>query len=314
MFRSALKVFKKNIWDVFAVAGFIAIGILVGILIILPVIGNEINISVNKIIAHATAISYSGFDSSAFLNSLIDQVKSLDTKNLVRTVNVLVEQNGIYRIFMDALKDANFNQEVLFEMKDVVTQCSDNLINILKDQLLRFVICVGVSFVIALISSRLIIQIRSTENKHIGKFFITFSLNLGTVLLAYILIALCVLNLDGFLLVLFILLILMGILVLDLLWAIICYKQKETKILKLFTIKNIAFLWLSALAVIATSAIIVLIVYLINEIAALVLILPLVIISNIICENIAIDYVNQPIKVEQTVEVQENSQKGEENV
>lgn len=293
MFRSALKVFRKNIWDVFAITGFITIGILFGLLITMPVINNEIDISVSKIVAHATAIPYSGFDPASFLKSITDQFKNLDLRNPMRTIAVLIEQNGLYRIFMNALEDANFNKEVLIEMKDTVIACSDSLIKVIRQQIVNLSICVLISSILALVSSRVIIQIRSTSKKSVGRFFASFFSNLATVSLAYFLIILSLINLDGALLVFSIIGILMVMLVLILLWSVLIYKDKDVKLIELFNIKNILFLWASSLAVLATSALIFLIVYLINNVTGFVILLPLIIISNIINENIVIDYVNQ---------------------
>lgn len=301
MFRSALKVFRKNIWDVFAITGFIAIGILLGFLITMPAINNEVDISVSKIVAHATAIPYSGFDPATFLKSVTEQFKNLDLRNPVRTISVLIEENGLYRIFMGALEDANFNKDVLIEIKDTVTACSDNLVKIIRVQLISLSVCVLVSSVIGLISSRVIIQLRSTSKKSIGKFFISFFSNLATVLGAYSLIILSLLNLDGILLVISIIAILMAMLVLILLWSALCYKEKDVKLLELFNIKNILYLWLSSLAVLAASGVIFLVVYLINNVIGFVVLLPLIIISNIINENIVIDYVNQ-YKKDETID------------
>ncbi|MCQ2742840.1 MAG: hypothetical protein MJ239_06060, partial [Bacilli bacterium] len=293
MFRSALKAFKKNIWDVFAITGFVAVGILIGVLVAFPVINNEINVSVNKIISKATAIPYSGFDISKFLTSVTDQLKNLDFRNPVRTIVELVERNGFFRIFMNALTDANFNKDVLIEMKDVVEQCSDSLIHIVKREGIFVITCTLISSVIALVASRVIIQIRCTSNKSIGRFFASFFLNLGTVLAAYYLIALSLLNLSGAWLVIVIVLIFMVMLALVLLWACVSYKEKFIKFKEIFNYKNVLFLWLSSLAVISVSALIFFLIFLFNDVIAFVILLPLIIISNIICENIVIEYVNE---------------------
>ncbi|MCQ2748338.1 MAG: hypothetical protein MJ223_03930 [Mycoplasmoidaceae bacterium] len=95
---------------------------------------------------------------------------------------------------MQAIADSGLQTEVLEQMKETTTVCANDLVNGIKDQLVVIFICVGVSSLVAFFASRLVIQLRNSENRHVGKYILSFTLNLLTVGLVYFLIIISLVN------------------------------------------------------------------------------------------------------------------------
>ncbi len=125
---------------------------------------------------------------------------------------------------------------------------------------------------------------------------------------AYALILLALININGTGVVFVIITIFMVMLVLTLLWASICYKEKDMKLVDLFNVKSVLNIWLSSLMVLAISCIIFFIAYFISDVIGLIIAVPLLIINNIIIENIVINYASsfkqEQTKVEQATSTQ----------
>lgn len=292
MIKSALNTYKKNIWDIFAVVGFVSIGIFIGLIAVIPAIRNLIFVSYNKIIAEATSI-HGTFNSNTFLNSLNNQINNLDWSNPIRTLKILFENNGLLNIITRSLKDAGFNEAQLGEIINGVIKINDNFIKTTYAQISIFVVCITSISLIGYLLTKIVIQMRSVQNNNILRFIICYILNAASMVLIYFLLLLVLVNLQGVGMVFSLIAIFIMLLLLTLIIAMLCYKTKEIKLFDILNIKNILSLFLSGLIIHAISFAVFGIVLIFSDLFAIFISIPLFLITTIIIENIVVNYITR---------------------
>ena len=161
MIKSALKTYKKNIWDIFAVTGIVALGVLVALIVAGPNIYSLLNNNVKKIISAATGVASSGFNASAFLDSLTRQLNGLNWRDPVNSIRSLLDVNGFIRLFTNALMESGFQKETITQLTSTINSCADAMVDGAKTQIIIMMTIIGVSCLIAFIASRIVIQWRT---------------------------------------------------------------------------------------------------------------------------------------------------------
>ena len=309
MIRSALHIYRKNIWNIFAVTGIVALGVVVAIMVASPVIYNLLFYNVTKIISSATAIPQSGFNLNAFIESLNKQFNGLNWNNPIASITGLLDSKGYIRMFTQALMDSGFQKEVVSGLLDTIALCADDLVAGIKEQLIFMLTCIVASGIVAFIAPRVVVQLRTARTRsahkdkdrkrNILRFAILFFLNLITVLAAYagiiLILVFTTLNILEFIFA--ILGILLVLVTLTFLWPIVCYRDRRLKFTTLFNLKTFGAYLLACLIVLAISAAIFVICFFISDVIGLLLILPLIFVTNIIMENIVISYANNYYKI-----------------
>lgn len=298
MIRSTLQIYRKNIWNVFAVVGIVSLGIIVALIVAAPTIYDLLFYNVTKIIASASSIPQSGFNVSAFIDSLSKQIGGLNWGDPFGSISLLLDNQGYIRLFTQALADSGFQKEVLGNLTATIQESADAIVNGVKAELLTMLVIIASSCGIAFIASRIVIQIRVTGQKDIKRFILNFFLNLITVLLAYTGIILCLLDTIYIIAWIFIILgIVLALFTLTFLWAALCYRSERLKFTTIFNFKTYMKYLLCCLIVISISLAGLVIIFFISDIIAIVLALPLLFVTNIIMENIAIGYTTNYFKI-----------------
>lgn len=304
MIRSALHIYRKNIWNIFAVTGIVAFGVLVAFVVAAPSIYNVINYNVAKVVSAASSVPQSGFDVTAFINSFSKQLGGLNWRDPIVSIQSLLDSKRIINLFTQSLMDSGFQSEVVGGLLNTIAICADDLVAGVKEQLVFMLTCIVASSLVAFVAPRIVIQLRTARNRsaykekdrkrNIKRFVALFFLNLFTVLLAYgfVILALVLGNLNILTFIIVILAILIGLVFLTFLWPIICYRDKRMKISDVLNIKTFGLYLLSCLIVLAISATVFVICFFISDVIGLLLILPLLFITNIIMENIVLSYTN----------------------
>lgn len=309
MIRSALHIYRKNIWNIFAVTGIVAFGVVVALMVATPVIYNLLFYNVTRVISSATSIPESGFNFNAFIESLNKQIGGLNWNNPVASIQGLLDSKGYIRMFTQALMDSGFQKDVVGGLLDTIAICADELVAGIKEQLIFMLICVGVACLIAFIAPRVVVQLRTARHRsahkekdrkrNIKRFVALFFLNLLTVLLAYTLVIITLvfgtLNVLEFALV--IAAILVVLVFLTFLWPIVCYRDRRLRLTTIFNLKNFAFYLLSCLIVLSISAVVFVICFFISDVIGLLIVMPLIFVTNIIMENIVVSYTNNYYKI-----------------
>ncbi|MCQ2794231.1 MAG: hypothetical protein MJ207_02590 [Bacilli bacterium] len=308
MIRSTLHIYRKNVWNIFAVVGIVSLGIIVALIVAAPTIYDLLFYNVTKIIASASAIPQSGFNATAFIDSLTKQLGGLNWGDPFLSITSLLDNQGYVHLFTQALIDSGFQKEVLGNLTTTISECATALVDGIKAQLLTMLVLIGVACLIAFIASRVVIQLRTARirsphkdkefAKNIKRFFIMFGLNLFTVLLAYTLVILCLLYCLYIIASIFIILaILLGLFTCSFLWATLCYRSKNLHFKKVFNLKTYCKYLLCCLITISISLVILVVTFFISDIIAILIALPLIFVSNIIMENIAISYTTNYYKI-----------------
>ncbi len=292
MIKTALKTYRKNIWSVFATTGIVALGVLVALIVAAPTIYYLLYYNVFRIISAASSLTKSGFDVTAFIESISRQLNGINWRDPINAVQSMLNVDSIVHLFKQALIDSGFQEALLQDILKTVNECANEIVAGVKDELIFMVTCVGASCVLAFIASRVVIQRTTAADKSFKKFIIVFFLNLGTVLLGYLIVIgslfLFYMPVGGFIvLVLFVLLV---VLFLTFLWPAIFYRPDNVKFLDLFNIKTILWYLLASLMVLGISLAVIGLAFLISDVIGLVIALPLIFVTNIIMENIMIHY------------------------
>lgn len=291
MIKSALKIYRKNIWNIFAATGIVALGILVALIVAAPALYDLLYYNISRVMSAALTIPKSGFDGGAFLESITRQLNGLNWRDPINSVQSMLGIQPIIHLFKQALEDSGMQFEVVNQLMGTINQCANEIVAGTKDELIFVITCVGTSCAIAFISSRIVIQLTSTQSKNIKNFIITFLLNLVAVVAVYAIIGVLLfayLSIATFVVVA--LLLIIGLLFLTFLWPAIFYRDKSIEFRDIYNVKTILWYYLAAFIVLVISLAIIGIAFLISDVIALVLALPLIFITNIIMENIAIGY------------------------
>ena len=309
MVRSALHIYRKNIWNIFAVTGIVALGVLVALMVATPTIYNLIFYNVTRIISSASSIPQSGFNTASFIDSLNKQFVNLNWRDPVVSIQSLLSSKGYIRIFTQALMDSGFQKEVVGGLITTIGECADAMVDGIKAQLIFMLICIVASGIVAFIAPRVVVQLRTARTRsahkdkdrkrNILRFVILFFLNLITVLAAYagIILILIFTTLNILEFIFAILGILLVLVTLTFFWPIVCYRDRRLKFTTIFNIKTFGLYLLSCLIVLSISAVVFVVCFFISDVIGLLLILPLIFVSNIIMENIVISYANNYYKI-----------------
>lgn len=287
MIKNALHIYRKNIWNVFAILGFVCLGIFIGCFVVLPAFNNNLFISYNKIISIAKS-ELQTLNADDFYKSLSSQLDKLDWANPVRVLRFLFEQNGLLNIIENALLKGGLTQEMVGNIRDQLSTVIKSFGTTTFSQVSILFSIIMTTSVIGYFSTKLVIQINSTNDKNILRFIGSFLLNLLALAGIVVLLLITLLSLHGAALVFAIIAIYILMLIATLAISIICYKKKDIKLFDILNIKNLLFLFLSNLIVFAISFAIIVIVDLFSGLIALLLSIPVILITTIIVENIVV--------------------------
>lgn len=286
MIKNSLRIYRKNIWNVFAIIGFVSLGIFIALFVILPIITNSINITLNKIVSEATKYSLRTND---FINSLNKSFGALDWANPIKTLKELFENNLLVTYIRKALADGGLGQT---EVNSVINAINSDLKafgSTTINQIYVFVSIVAVTSIIGYISTKIVIQINSTNDRNILRFIASFILNILALVLVFVLLLLSILSIENPAALFFSALgIFILMLICMLIISIICYKKKGIGIFEILNLKNTLYLFLSSLIIFSISFVIFAVVYIFSDIIALLILIPLLIITTIIIENIVV--------------------------
>lgn len=292
MIKSALKTYRNNIWSVFAATGIVALGVLVALIVAAPTLYDLLYYNIVRVMSAALTIPKSGFSTEAFLESISQQLNSLNWRDPINSVMSMLDSQSLIHFFKIALENSGMQMEVINELMSTINQVVDEIVAGVKDQLIFMITCVGVSCIIAFISSRIIIQLTTAKNKSAKSFIITFFLNLISVLIVYaiVIVLLFFTLLPIAIFVAIVAALIIVLLFFTFLWPALFYRDENTEFKDIFNIKNISLYYLAALIVLAISIGIILIAFLISDVIGIVIALPLIFVTNIIMENIVIAY------------------------
>lgn len=290
MIKSALKIYKNNIWEVFALLGFVSIGLLIGLVILIP---NANSLFINSLGKIGSAISNQGatLDLTRFLTELENRMNHLDWANPIRSIRILFNNNGLFNMIVDSLHACGVSETIIKNINNTVHDVVRNLLFSSVDIILILVAITGATSFVGYIFVRIIIQARATSNHNILRFILAFIISLIIIGGTFALIILCLLSLTGANLYLSLVAVFIMLLLLSLISSILIYREKGVRILDLFNFKSIGLLLLSSLIIVAISGVAIILVFIFSDFIALYIALPLLIVTNIVIENIAIKYV-----------------------
>jgi len=290
MIKSGLKIYKNNIWEVFALIGFVSIGLLIGFFVVSPLLSSVLTNSIGSVESLVTKHVQS-FNSEKFSAEFIKQLRELDWVNPVRTIKSLIENNGLFQIITASLESSGVDPQIVTIIANGIQDvCQIAIIDAVKI-LLFLATIVGITTFIGYLGTRIIIQARSTSNKNIIKFIVSFIVTIVVLLIVFILIVISLMTIEGPMTYITLIGIFLLMLLLCLLSSILIYKPKENKFTELFNIKSIVSLLLSSLICVTISSTIIIVLFVFSDFVALYIALPLLIVTNIVIENIAIKYV-----------------------
>jgi len=287
MIKNALHIYRKNIWNVFAILGFLCLGIFIGVFVVLPAFNNSAYVMYNKVVSTAKT-AFTDLDVNKFFKILTEEINKLDWANPVRTLRILFENNGLLAIIKTALQECDMGAEAIAEI-------SGSLSSIIRDfgssTLSQFYILLSLVFVtsaVGYLGTKIVIQINSTYDRNILRFISSLFLNLIALFGIVVLLLLALLTLKGVGLFFACLGVFILMLIASLVISIICYKKKDIKLFDILNFKNLLFLFLSSLIVFSLSFVILVIIYIFSDLIALLLSIPFILITTIIVENIVV--------------------------
>jgi len=292
MIKSGLKIYKNNIWEVFALLGFISIGLVIGFFVLFPLINS---LTINSLARVGSSISDAGgsINLTQFINEFQKRINSLDWANPVRAIRILYDNNGLFDAIIESLKSCGVKGDVITKVANDIHDIARNFLFSSVDIGLMLIAILGASTFVGYLFTRIIIQDRSTKDHNIGKFILSFIINLVVIALIFFLILLSLVKINGPLLYLALVGIFMLLLLLSLIISVIIYRDKEIFFRDLFNLKSFGSLILSSLIVVAISGVVIILVFIFSDFIALYIALPLLIVTNIVIENIAIRYVTE---------------------
>lgn len=290
MIKSGLNIYKKNIWEVFALVGFISIGLIIAFIAIFPSVSSLFNNSIGRIASEASGL-VSGFKKDTFFIEVSNALSKLDWANPIKTIQDLLQNNGLFNLLVSALKKSGVGDSEIVKLGNVINSVIKDGTFIITNITIVFISIIGVTGLIGYLLTKIIVQTRSTSNHNPLKFALSFLLNLIVIGIAIFLLLLTIVNVNNGLFYLALIGIILLMLILSLLISILVYKKDECRFSDLFNFKTVGGLLLSTLIVIAISGLLIMLIYIFSDFIALIIAIPLLIITNIIIENITIKYV-----------------------
>jgi len=285
MIKNALHIYRKNIWNVFALIGFVSLGIFIALFVVIPALNNSLNITINKVISTATTYKFSKND---FLIAFNEKFSKLDWANPVKTLKELFENNLLHNILVYALEKGGLNQVQITNVMKTISTDLKTFANVTINQIYVLVAIIGVVSIIGYISTKIVIQINSTNDRNIIRFIASFVLNILALVLVYVLLLLAILSVSGAALFFSAVGIFILMLICMLIISVLCYKKKGIRIFEILNLKNVLYLFLSSLIIFSISFVIFVIVYIFSDIIALLISIPLLLITTIVVENIVV--------------------------
>lgn len=292
MIKSGLKIYKNNIWEVFALLGFISIGLLIGIFTLLPIINSLFSNSLGRIASEASVVG-AKLDLGVFINEIQKRLDGLDWANPIRTIKLLFDNNGFFDIVIKSLESCGLNHDQIVRISNVVHDVCHNAIFDTAQVIIAFLIIIAATGLIGFLGVRILIQARSTSNRNVGKFILSFLLNLLSISIVIFLMILSLISISGVGLYFSLIGIFLLMLLLSLLTSILIYKRKDVSFTNLFNLKSIGFLVLTSLIVLSISMAAFILIFIFSDFIAIYIGIPLIIVTNIVIENITIKYVNE---------------------
>lgn len=292
MVKTALKVYKNNIWHFFTILGFVALGVIIGISILLPAVSKAITDSANEINAACTKASIDHFNFDSFFKSIYDQFKAMDWSNPFETLKIVFTQNKIVEILTIATNKAGVNVEDIKAIWPAINSSAKTIVDTSVNQFVVLISCISICSIVGYVLIRTVIHFKTTKNRNIFRYIINTAANVIFMSFIFYLIVITMQSAKGvglaFALIGIILLLTIGILSL----SFVSFAQKGVKFLDIVNIKTIILSIVSDLIIIALSFTVIAIIFPFNALAAILIAIPLLIITTIIMDSTTNAFVN----------------------
>lgn len=287
MVKTGLRVYKNNIWHFFTVLGFVALGVIIGFAILIPAMKGVVDDTADKF-SHLSV----NFKPDDFFNNLFQQFKNMNWSNPMKTLGEIFNQTKLVEILTEAVEAAGLTDAELIKFNGTITSCANNIVNTSINEVVILISCVAICSIVGFVLIRTVIHFKTTENRNLFKYIITTIINVLFLGLIFYLMAITLKNVNnGWMYVAMIgisLLMVIGILTLSF-W---CYGKKGTRFLDVVNVKTIIGSVISDLVIVLISFTIVAIINIFNQLAAIMIGIPLFIITTIIMDCTTNAFVN----------------------
>jgi len=155
MVKTGLKVYKNNIWHFFTILGFVALGVIIGISILIPAMSSVINDTAKKI---STVAGSKPFDVTKFFDSLFQQFKAMDWTDPLKTLQDAFSQTKLVDILTKASIAGGLDPKTFPELNNTITTCATSIVNTSITELIILAISVGICSIIGYVSIRTVIH------------------------------------------------------------------------------------------------------------------------------------------------------------
>lgn len=287
MVKTGLKIYKNNIWHFFTILGFVALGLIIAVSIIIPAMSDTIKKSADDIAKLCTH----QFNFDGFFGSLYDQFKAMDWKNPFTTLQQVFTQSKLVEIFTKATLAAGVKMEDINNFLPTINACATNVVNSSITQLQVLIISLASCSIIGYVLIKSVVHFKSTKNHNLIKYIFNLIANILFITLIGYLFFITAQSTDGAALWFSLIGITLFQLIGELTISFITYAKKGMHYKDIVNLKTVIGSGLTNLVIVFISFAIIGIIYPFNQLAAIMIAIPLLLITTIIMDTVTNTFV-----------------------
>lgn len=285
MVKTGLKIYRDNIWHFFTILGFVALGLIVAFSIMIPAMTSTVNKTTNDI-ANIGKSCFAGFNVDNFFSSLGNQFKAMDWANPLNTLKALFTESKLIEVLNEAVKHAGVDLKLYPELEAAIVSGAKTIIDTSVTQLFVLVASVSICSIIGYVLIKLVIHFKTTKNYNIGRLIINIVANVLFIGLIAYLFVITSQKLDGAGMWISLIAITIFQTIGELTISFLTFANKGIKFNEIVNVKTIISSLITSLIIACISFAIVAIIYPFNSLAAIMIAIPLLIITTIIMDSV----------------------------